>query len=175
MSKELTVRTLREFIQETKDWDRLLTYALDKLLEEDTKGSYVELAEEAFKTKIKDAEHLRKVTGLKERPLKDLERIITDCKYGKYSNALIKAIGEGATYKDLLKMKPKDYGLPETWEGCLASDHYSAILWAIELAIGTEGGRPSIFNMPNLRSIAEEIEAPYSVVMDCYCMVNIDR
>ena len=91
--------------------------------------------------------------------------------YNKYFSGLEIALKEGATYLDLLKIDPKEYGLPKTWSGCLASDQYSSILWALsfEFLINEPA---SLKLLPDLRSIAQEVEAPYSVLMDCYNLTN---
>jgi hypothetical protein len=99
--------------------------------------------------------------------LRQLEDTITGSRYSKYFRALEKALQEGAKYKDLLQIKPKEYRLPQTWGGCLGSDQYNSILWAIsfEYLINEPA---SLMLLPDLRSIAQEVEAPYSVLMDCY-------
>jgi len=115
------------------------------------------------KKPLKSYQATEKQTGAEA--LRQLEDTITGSRYSKYSRALEKALQEGTKYKDLLQIKPQDFGLPKTWSGCLASDQYSSILWAIsfEYLINEPA---SLMLLPDLRSIALEIEAPYSVLMD---------
>jgi len=87
----------------------------------------------------------------------------------RYSKALKDILEAGGKYSDLLQVKPSYFNLPETWRGCLASDRDSSILWAIEetFLIG-EGNTVK----PELKAIAREIEAPYSILMEAHRVVN---
>jgi len=89
----------------------------------------------------------------------------------RYSKALEDILEAGGKYSDLLQVKPSYFNLPKTWSGCLGSDQYSSILWALsfEFLIDEPGG---LMMLPDLRSIAQEVEAPYSVLMDCYNLTN---
>lgn len=82
----------------------------------------------------------------------------------EYVLTLEKALQEGAKYKDLLRINPQDYGLLEDGDD---GSQYSSILEAIAVVYEIGGGG-NLMLFPSLRSIAEEIEAPYSVLMDCY-------
>jgi hypothetical protein len=92
-------------------------------------------------------------------------------RYSSYSRALGKALQEGAKYRDLLQIQPQDYGLSESWQGCQAWDKYSSVLWAIaaEYCINQS---TYLNHNPGPRVIAQELEAPYSVIMDCYNLAN---
>ena len=145
--------------------------------------------EEVYKTKVKDVKHLQKLTGIthlsgsdgKEAKteaeaqrfaIKELEEIILACKYSKYSTALRDAIESGAKYKDLLAIKPADYGLPEKWSGHASTDQYSTVLFVISTQfLIYEPQRHRI--APDLRSIADELEAPYSVILEAKIMYDI--
>ena len=89
----------------------------------------------------------------------------------RYSKALEDMLEAGGKYSDLLQVKPSYFNLPETWSGCLPTDQYSSILWALsfEFLINEPG---FLMLLPDLRSIAQEVEAPYSVLMDCYNLTN---
>lgn len=86
---------------------------------------------------------------------------------GKYLGALETALKNGANYKEILKIEPKDFNLPETWSGSVATDKYSSILFAIqgEYLLDEPGG---LMLKPDLRSIAKDLEAPYSIIMEAY-------
>ena len=88
----------------------------------------------------------------------------------RYSKALEDMLEAGGKYSDLLQVKPSYFNLPETWSGCLPTDQYSSILWAIENAFLI--GEPNTSVRPDLKVIAQEIEAPYSVLMDAHKICN---
>ncbi len=160
-------KQIAETYQESKDWGVVFSTSVysDVIA---SMEAFVDYVEETYKTKVKDGKHLQKLTGIKGiKEVEGLEEMLINARYNKYFRALRKALQEGAKYKDLLQIKPQDFGLPKTWSGCDGSDQYSSILWAInfEFLIESVG---LLFYYPSLRSIAEEIEAPYSVLMDCY-------
>ena len=91
--------------------------------------------------------------------------------YSRYSSVLECMLEAGAKYKDVVIINPKDFNLPEKWSGTLATNKEEVILWAISFTylINEPAG---LMMLPNLRLIAEEIEAPYSVLMDCFKLFN---
>jgi len=163
-------KQIAETYQESKSWDKVITTAVYSDVKE-AQESFIDYVEETYQTKVKDGKHLQKLTGIKEETLEGLEETVINSRYTKYFRALEKALQEGAKYKDLLQIKPQDFGLPKTWRGCLGSDQYSSILWALsfEFLINEPA---SLMLLPDLRSIAQEIQAPYSVLMDCYNLTN---
>lgn len=175
------LKGITEAYSKSKSWEDVITSGYFNSDENTSMEAFIDLVEDVYKTKIKDAKQLDKLTGLTTLLSKEpniekgkeptLEYILTSSRYSKYFRALEKALQEGAKYKDLLQIKPQDFGLPKTWSGCLASDQYSSILWALsfEFLIAEPA---SLMFLPDLRSIAQEIEAPYSVLMDCYNLTN---
>ncbi len=175
------LKGITEAYSKSKSWEDVITSGYFNSDEGTSLEAFIDLVEDVYKTKIKDAKQLDKLTGLTTLLSKEpniekgkeptLEYILTSSRYSKYFRALEKALQEGAKYKDLLQIKPQDFGLPKTWSGCLASDQYSSILWAIsfEFMINEPA---SLMLLPDLRSIAQDIEAPYSVLMDCYNLTN---
>ena len=163
-------KQIAETYQDSKSWDKVITTAVYSDVKE-AQESFIDYVEETYQTKVKDGKHLQKLTGIKEETLEGLEETVINSRYSKYFRALEKALQEGAKYKDLLQIKPQDFGLPKTWNGCLGSDQYSSILWALsfEFLINEPA---SLMLLPDLRSIAQEIEAPYSVLMNCYNLTN---
>jgi len=164
------LKEIREVYEESKDWDKVISTAVYSDVYE-AQEAFIDYVEEVYKTKVKDAKHLQKLTGITEETLEGLEETVINSRYSKYFRALETALEGGATYPELLKIKPKEYGLPEKWNNVLGSDQYSTILWALssEFLIDESGG---LMLLPDLRSIAQEIEAPYSVLMDCYNLTN---
>ena len=175
------LKGIKEAYSKSKSWEDVITSGYFYSDVNPSMEAFIDFVEDVFKTKIKDAQQLDKLTGLttllpKEPNIEKgkeptLEYILTSSRYSKYFRALEKALQEGAKYKDLLQIKPQDFGLPKTWSGCLSSDQYSSILWALsfEFLINEPG---SLMFLPDLRSIAQEIQAPYSVLMDCYNLTN---
>ena len=181
-------KQIAETYQESKSWDKVITTAVYSDVYE-AQEAFIDYVEEVYKTKVKDAKHLQKLTGIthldswdskagkyitpdteeeaKENAIRELEETLINSRYSKYFRALERALQEGATYPELLKIKPKEYGLPEKWNNVLGLDQYSTILWALsfEFLINEPG---DLMLLPDLRSIAQEIQAPYSVLMDCY-------
>ncbi len=175
------LKGITEAYSKSKSWEDVITSGYFNSEEATSMEAFIDYVEEIYKTKVKDAKDLDKLTGIKSLLSKEpniekgkeptLEYILTRAKNSKYFRALERALQEGAKYKDLLQIKPQDYGLPKTWSGCLSSDQYSSILWALsfEFLINEPA---SLMLLPDLRSIAQEIEAPYSVLMDCYNLTN---
>ena len=91
--------------------------------------------------------------------------------YNRYFTTIEDMLEAGAKYKDILLLNPKDFNLPEKWSGTLAENKEEVILWAISFTylINEPAG---LMMLPNLRIIADEIEAPYSVLMDCFKLFN---
>lgn len=175
------LKGITEAYSKSKSWEDVITSGYFNSDEDTSLEAFIDLVEDVYKTKIKDAKQLDKLTGLTTLLSKEpniekgkeptLEYILTSSRYSKYFRALEKALQEGAKYKDLLQIKPQDFGLPKTWSGCLGSDQYSSIFWALsfEFLIAEPA---SLMLLPDLRSIAQEIQAPYSVLMDCYNLTN---
>jgi len=185
-------KEIAETYQESKDWGVVFSTSVYSDVKE-AQESFIDYVEETYQTKVKDGKHLQKLTGIthldswdsktgkyitpdteeeaKENAIRELEETVINSRYSKYFRALEKALQEGVKYKDLLQIKPQDFGLPNTWRGCLGSDQYSSILWALsfEFMINEPG---LLMLLPDFRSIAQEIQAPYSVIMDCYNLTN---
>ena len=170
------LKEIREVYEESKDWDKVISTAVYSDVNE-AQEAFIDYVEEVYKTKVKDAKHLQEITGCNEYAETEkvkLQDVITNARYSKYFRALEKAIQEGAKYKDLLQIKPQDFGLPQDFKRKynVGSDQYSSILWALsfEFLINEPA---SLMFLPDLRSIAQEIKAPYSVLMDCYKLTNM--
>ncbi len=177
-----------ETYQESKDWGYVYSTSVYSDVYE-AQEAFIDYIEETYQTKVKDGKHLQKLTGIthldswdskagkyitpdteeeaKENAIRELEDTLINSRYNKYFRSLERTLQEGGKYKDLLQIDPQDFGLPESWSGHLGSDQYSSILWALSFEfLINEPGR--LMMLPDLRSIAQEVEAPYSVLMDCY-------
>ena len=116
-----------------------------------------------------------KTISTKKEAQDEAKKQIEDCfiqgMYNRYSTTLEDMLEAGAKYKDILLLSPKDFYLPEQWNGTLAKNKEEVILWAISFTyLINEPG--SLMMLPSLRTVAEEIGAPYSVLMDCFKLFN---
>jgi hypothetical protein len=166
-------KKIADTYQESKSWDKVITTTVyvDQI---DSQEAFIDYVEDIYRVKVKDGKHLQKLTGITEETLEGLDETVTGSRYSKYFRSLEKALQDGAKYKDLLQIKPQDYGLPKTWKGCLGSDQYSTILWAISFEFCVNELQPLLL-FSDLRSIAQEVEAPYSVLMDCYQLTFLHK
>lgn len=141
---------------------------------------FVRIVEETEGVAITSAKQLQELTGITEiypeenstkkeaqaTALKQIEETFIKAMSYRYSKALEDILEAGGKYNDLLKVKPIFFNLPETWSGCLTTDKYSSILWAIVYTFLIN--EPNSTVKPDLKTIAKEIEAPYSVLMDAH-------
>ena len=116
-----------------------------------------------------------KTISTKKEAQDEAKKQIEDCfiqgMYNRYSTTLEDMLEAGAKYKDILLLSPKDFNLPDQWSGTLAKNKEEVILWAISFTyLINEPG--SLMMLPSLRTVAEEIGAPYSVLMDCFKLFN---
>lgn len=182
---------IAETYNKTKDWATVLNTDVYSDSYE-AQESFIELIEETYNTKVKDVKQLQELTGIykldswdeklkdfkpageveaKNNATRELDEVLTRARFNKLKRAIKTALDEGAKYKDLIQIKPEDYGLTESWEYCYSSDQYTTILWAIskEYLISEPG-----FTVlaPKPRDIAEDLEAPLSVIMDSFMLTR---
>ena len=204
-------KKINETYQESKSWGEVFSTHVYEYSEE-AQEAFVDIIEEKYQTKVKDAKHLSKLTGItelynywdkeegfledeeaetlakkKKKPLKSfkaipeqnraealrqLEETLIFSRSAKYHRALEVAIKRGAKYKELLDIEPKDYGLTtEPWQNYSKNTKKTSLLMTIGYAflISEPGG---LMIRPSLRAIAEEMEAPYSVLMEAYKLMR---
>jgi hypothetical protein len=163
------LKGITEAYSKSKSWEDVINSDYFNSDENTSMEAFIDLVEDVYKTEIKDIKQLDKLTGLITLLPKELtlEFILTSSRYSKFNRAISKALDEGAKYKDLIQIKPKDYGLPETWSGCLSSDQYTTILWAISFSYYLNEPGFTVL-APKPRDIAEDLEAPLSVIMDAF-------
>ena len=107
---------IKSRVDKGDSWEDIFTtdiYADDPLPNE----IFVRLVEEIYKTEIKDAKHLRKLTGLDNELIDELENTLVGARENKYMRSLEKTIKNGGKYKDLLRIEPKSFKLPNKWIG----------------------------------------------------------
>jgi hypothetical protein len=153
---------------------------------------FVRLVEETEVVAITSAKQLQELTGIthldswdiktseyitpkteeeaKENANKEIEDTFIKAMNYRYSKALEDILQAGGKYSELLQVKPSYFNLPETWSGSLTKDQYSSILWAIHFVFRI--GEPNASVRPDLKTIAQEIDAPYSVLMDAHKTYN---
>jgi hypothetical protein len=148
-------KDIAETYQESKSWDKVIT----KDVYSDSYSSqeaFIDYVEEVYNTKIKNGKQLQKLTGITEETLEGLEETLLNSRIEKYERAIETAIENGAKYKELLKIDPKEFSLPET-------NKEKAILKSIAMEFLL---MENLVIHPDLRDIAEELEAPYSVILE---------
>lgn len=89
----------------------------------------------------------------------------------RYLKALEDVLNAGGKYSDLLQIRPSYFNLPETWSNCWTSDQYTSIIWATTEAFLIN----ERYYRPDLRSIAEELEGPYSMILDAHSKMQLWR
>lgn len=150
---------------------------------------FVRLVEEGEKVVITSAKQLQELTGIteiyleekkltkkeaQEEAFKQIEETFIQGMYYRYFSTIETMLEAGAKYKDILLIGPKDFNLPEQWSGTLAKNKEEVILWAISF-VYLINETVGLMLLPSLRAVAEEIEAPYSVIMECYNRTNFKK
>lgn len=162
ISREIALQEYKE----GESWDNIFNDESQK--EEEglpfTKEGLLDAIEEIHPGATVNAKTLKDITDI-QLPGDQLEEILNRAKCAKYERALKTTLWEGGKYEDLLKIEPKSYGLPESWEGSRGVDKYSSILWAISWGFYLEESY-HLKGGASPRLIAERIEAPLSVIMD---------
>ncbi len=152
---------------ESKNWDNVIS-SLNKA-NDNLHESFIENVEETYQSYVNDGSQLKMITGITGLTLKQLDEIVINSKFSRYYRALICSINEGKGYKDLLKIMPHDFGLPETWSGCIGSDQKNTILLAISFFYSLpEFAAMGMFALPDIKIIARELEMPISILGDYY-------
>lgn len=163
-------KELRDSYSNSKSWEKVIEkfYITHPEEEDYVIEAFIELVEEMYSIKVTSPQDLNKALQLEEV---DFSQAFIKGMDHRYYTALTLAIENGAKYKDLLLMEPKDYNLPETWKK--EKNQYIAILWAIALSSYLVLEPNFSILMPDLRTIANDLEAPYSVLMDARNVTNI--
>ena len=165
--------------KDINSWGDLLTeiYQDDEALNE----IFVRLVEEQENIKITSAKQLQEVTGITEvwsywkgeeqieypdtkegkkqakaQAKKEIEETFVLAMMYRYGNLLEGMLKTGAKYKDLLSIEPGSFYLPNEKQAEVIKKTFTLYYNLIE---------PSHFR-PDLKTIAEEIEAPYSVLLE---------
>lgn len=161
------LQKIRDVYLKYGDWNKIFDedYNVDDIL--DMAEPFMDYVEEVYNVNIEDANHLKELTGITKLTIKELNKIIMTSRHTKYLNDIYIAIEDGAKYKDLLKIEPKDYGLPEKWTGQITKDKKSAIMFVIHSEFSVEVCN-NLLLYPSLREIANYLEAPLSFIIDCF-------
>jgi len=186
---------LKEAAKNAETWGDLFSeiYLEDSELSE----IFVRLIEEEENVAITSAKQLQEITGIdeiygywdeekgetvpygdkmptkkeaQEIAYKQVEECFISAMSHRYSKALEDILQAGGRYEDLLKVKPAYFNLPEKWKGGVTSDMETSIFWAIDEVFRI--AEPNTAARPDLKAIAQEIEAPYSVLLDVHKICN---
>ena len=153
----------------------------EKMSYNDSTSDYVffRLVEEENNYPIKSVEELEKCLGVAEgEGNSDIERIFYNAMHYRYVNKIETLINNGAKYKDLLSVSPKEFNLSKSWKVESFSERIynqqKAILETICYSFYLNEG---CFIKPNLRDIATELDAPYSAILKAYqigCNIEVN-
>lgn len=200
-------KKIEDEYRESESWGKVFSTHVYEY-SEDAQEAFIDAVEAKYQTKIKDAEHLSRLTGItelynywdkekgflddeeaealakktkrplnslkatpkqsREEALRQLNETLIASRSAKYHRALKVAIEKGANYNELLNIEPNNYGLTtEPWQSWGANTKQGSILLIIaeKFLLHLPGG---LMVRPSLRAIAEELEAPYSIVMEAY-------
>ena len=174
-SKEITYykcylkarKNIEDTYKETGSWDKVITTAVT-CDEQDKNEAFVDVIETHYKTKVKNAEHLQELTGITEETLEGLQECINLQREAKFYDVIRIDLINGAKYKDLLKYEAKDFGLPDSWNSYKKiMNRDELIKQAIFLEFLTFDAEILNFNANvSLYSIAEELEVPYTFILE---------
>lgn len=154
--------------KEGKSWDEIITadtYSDEAISNE----ALIDVIEEVYKTKVKDAKHLQKLTGLNNEWIEDLQETIINCREERFSDLIENSLRNGMKYKEVMKYKASDYGLPESWVNCYGDkmNKENIIKRAINLVYNFDDF--TLYNgniSPRISQVAEILEAPYEFVLE---------
>ena len=120
--------------------------------------AFLLLVEERSDTQIKSPEQLLKLAKLGKKAGDDVSSSYYKACEFKYQLALEKILRDGGKYKDLLALDPEAYGHPRETE----EERKKHVETAIILYYGFI--ETAVFR-PSVREVAEELEAPYEVIL----------
>ncbi len=148
-------RKIESLYQKSNDWTKVYTSAVNPDAPE-SQAAFVDYVEYTSKIRIEDIEHLRNATGIGDL---DAE-VFRAARLYQYSESIAAAIRKGAPYGQLTEIESAGLSEQESAEAML-----SAIAAEFRLGAG-------ISRLPNLRFIAAELQAPYSLIMAAYKSAN---
>jgi hypothetical protein len=161
-------KAIKEAFNNTNNWEEVYNTEVYSDPGDPSNRAFLDLLEKEHKTEVKSGAQILKLTNLGKEYLKDVNKCFFEANLCRYMDTLEDIIYEGGTYSDLMNVDPKDFNLPESWkDGYYTKDKNTAVLRTIEAyyLIGETIGSMLI---PSFRDIAKDIEAPYSVIMDCF-------
>ena len=156
-------------------------------------GAFVRLVEEENKTKITNAKQLQELTGIKEvssywnekgKEIKiktkkereetafiQIEHAFIQAMELRYEIALDNLLQNGAKYKDLLSLEPSEFNLPDSWETYDKEKNKETIIKDVIAFYFNLIESP--LARPDLRTIAELLQAPYSVILEASIIYSL--
>ncbi|MFV0180294.1 hypothetical protein OBK28_12075 [Empedobacter falsenii] len=181
-------KDIYQTFKNTKSWNDAFLYVM-KESNIESKEAFIDNIEEVYKTKVKDENHLVELIGLKSIGLYDQKKekfispkdseqgeynlksqswyILNSSRFSKYYRTILNKIETGSKYNDLLNINPFDFDLDEEWNFGASKNKYTTITTAIYqyFLLGEPAG---LTILPSLRNIANDLDAPYSVLIDSY-------
>ena len=124
--------------------------------------SFIYAVEDKYKTKVNSKEELIRLIGIKDKKI--IDNIIDEVKEESYFLALQDCWDSGGKYKDLIKLSPKDYAIGGVESKELDKEKQLRTFIGINYNFLEKA---SIFR-PELRVIAKDLGAPYSLILKTY-------
>ncbi len=84
----------------------------------------------------------------------------------RYSMALDKILTNGGKYKDLIAIKPADFGLPDEWEGTINNPMTKAKLISQSIYFYIEDYTLLIIEEVTLDDLVDHLQAPHKVIRE---------
>lgn len=132
-----------------------------------TMEAFLDTVEAMQQVQVTDASQLAQITRIEDKEALASAMIIG--RESKYFRTLRLAIEEGALFSDLQQIEPAVFGLPESWLGLSGSEEnkQSSIVRALGAAYSLSFHSYEKVS-PHLRSIAHDLNAPYSTVVEAF-------
>jgi hypothetical protein len=122
--------------------------------------------EERFNTTIKDYSELTKLARLENQPQEDVKNCYFMALEDRYYMALEQVLFKGGRLADLEAINIKDFNLPDSWEGFNGNSNKEKMIERAIFFYFSLG--ESLSFRPSLKDIAEEIKAPYPMILKIY-------
>lgn len=133
----------------------------------------IDYIERYYSQTITSSEIILEKLNLEDNSSTKFDIIYNNAYARKHLNIIRKAIRDGAKYAELIEIHPKNIGFSNKRDE--NSDHQSDKERYILMGIAMEflfESRKELEKLPSIRKIADDLKAPYSVVLDSFKIIN---
>jgi|GEM_PF-4919550 hypothetical protein len=159
-----TLDKMRKCYEESGSWHKVYTtevYTDSGFCAE----VFIDFVERNTGENVRDTIHLLALTGLtgETDTMEGFEKTMRQARESRYERTLARALDEGAKYKDLLEIDPKDFGF--SGDTISDFDEMSFKQGFVRLAIACWADlMESSVIRPDLRAVADNLEAPFKEI-----------